>query len=314
MLVLVTGATGFLGRHVVRELVAHHHDVLCLVHSPGKERVFSSLDVEVHYGSILDRESLTQALYGVQAVVHLVGIIRPTRRASFDQVHRQGTANIAEAAKESGVREIVYVSAMGATLDSKYPYLYSKYQGEIRVINSGLNYTILRPSVIFGQGDEFLTALAGLVRMGPVAPVVGSGKNRMQPVAVEDVARCIAVSVGNSMVKGRTFNLGGPQRLSYNEILEEVAIAMGKELRRVHIPTPLAYPAAAFLQAFLPRPPVTTGQLRMLAIRNVAEGRDIQKTFGFTPRPMRGNIDYVNSVGFGDAVKMNLGLAMPRRS
>ena len=313
MLVLVTGATGFLGQRVVPELLARRHEVRCLVHSPGKERVFQQLEVDVHYGSILNPESLGQAMNGVQAVVHLVGIIRPGRGASFDLVHRQGTANVVEAARESGVREIIHLSALGATGDPGYPYLYSKYQGELRVKGSGLAYTILRPSVIFGKGDEFLTALAGLVRLGPVVPVIGNGRNRMQPVAVEDVATCVAASAGNSLVKGKTITLAGPHRLSYNELLDEVALAMAKRIRRIHIPTPVAWPAISMLQVMTPRPPVTTGQLRMLGIRSVAEGRDMEQTFGFTPKTLRGNIDYVNSVSFGDALRMSLGLSMPRR-
>ena len=314
MLVLVTGATGFLGRRVVPELLARRHQVRCLVHSPGRERLFDHREVEIHYGSVLNPESLGPAMHGVQSVVHLVGIIRTGRGSSFDRVHRQGTAIVAEAAKEAGAREIIYVSAMGATSDPKYPYLHSKRQAELHITSSGMDYTILRPSVIFGEGDEFLTALAGLVRLGPVAPVIGSGRNRMQPVAVEDVARCVADSVGNSLVKGRTINLGGPHRLSYNDLLEEVALAMGRRLRLAHIPTALAWPAVALLQNVLPRPPVTTAQLRMLGIRNVAEGPDMEQAFGFTPKPLRGNIDYVNSVSFGDALRMTLGLSMPRRN
>ena len=314
MLVLVTGATGFLGRRVVPELLARRHQVRCLVHSPGRERLFDHREVEIHYGSVLNPESLGPAMHGVQSVVHLVGIIRTGRGSSFDRVHRQGTAIVAEAAKEAGAREIIYVSAMGATSDPKYPYLHSKRQAELQVTSSGMGYTILRPSVIFGEGDEFMTALAGLVRLGPVVPVIGIGQNRMQPVAVEDVARCVADSVGNSLVKGRTINLGGPHRLSYNDLLEEVALAMGRRLRLAHIPTALAWPAVALLQNVLPRPPVTTAQLRMLGIRNVAEGPDMEQAFGFTPKPLRGNIDYVNSVSFGDALRMTLGLSMPRRN
>ncbi len=313
MLALVTGATGFLGRRVVPDLLARRHDVRCLVRSPGKERLFDHRQVEVHYGDVLNPESLAQAMCGVHSVVHLVGIIRAQRGLSFDLAHRQGTVNVVEAAREAGVREIVYVSAMGASADPRYPYLHSKRLAELGVIESGLDYTILRPSVIFGKGDEFLTALAGLVRFGPVTPVIGSGRNRMQPVAVEDVAGCIAASVGNRQVKGRILNLGGPRRLSYNDLLEEVALAMGRRLRRIHIPLPLAWPAVAVMQSILPRPPVTTGQLRMLGIRSVAEGRDMERAFGFTPRPLRGNIDYVNSVTFGDASRMTLGLSMPRR-
>ena len=314
MLVLVTGATGFLGSRVVPELLARRHQLRCLVRSPGSDRLFDHRQVEVHYGNILNPESLAQAMQGVQSVVHLVGIIRPRRGLSFDVAHRQGTANVIEAAREAGVREIVYVSALGAAADPRYPYLHSKRQAELRVTGSGLDFTILRPSVIFGEGDEFLTALAALVRFGPITPVIGGGRNRMQPVAVEDVANCIASSVGNLQVKGRILDLGGPQRLSFNDLLEEVAQAMGRRLRPVHVPLPLAWPAVAVMQNFLPRPPVTTGQLRMLGIRNVAEGRDIERAFGFTPKPLRGNIDYVNNISSADALRMTLGLRMARRS
>ena len=313
MEVLVTGATGFLGRRVVPELLSRRHSVRCLIHSPGKERIFNHRDVEIHYGSILSSDALSAAMEGVQSVVHLVGIIRASRRMSFDLMHRQGTANVVEAAKGAGAREFIFVSALGACSNPEYPYLYSKKQAEAEVVESGLSYTILRPSVIFGDGDEFLTALAGLVRLGPLTPVIGGGNNRMQPVAVEDVVRCIGASVGNSLVKGKTIRLGGPDRLSYNDLLEEVALAMERRIRRIHIPTALAWPAVAILQNLLPRPPVTTAQLRMLGIRNLAEGHDMELEFGFTPKPLRGNIDFVNSVSSMEALRMTLGLSMPRR-
>jgi len=135
----------------------------------------------------------------------------------------------------------------------------------------------------------------------------------MQPVAADDVARCVAASVGNSTVRRKIINLGGPHRLSYNALLDEVALAMGRRTRRVHIPAPLIRPVVAVMERILPRPPVTTGELKMLGIRNVSEGRDLEQAFGFTPKPLRGNIDYVNEVTFGEALRMTLGLAMPRR-
>ena len=145
MLVMVTGATGFLGRRVVRELLERHHRVRCLVHVPGRERIFDHRDVEVHYGNVLDNDSLSQAMYDVESVVHLVAIIREGRRATFDLVNRQGAANVVAAAKAAGVREFQHVSAIGAANDSAYPYLYSKWQAEQEVANSGLLHTISAP-------------------------------------------------------------------------------------------------------------------------------------------------------------------------
>ena len=314
MLVLVTGATGFLGQRVVRELIARRHQVRCLIHSPGKERVFDNRTVEVHYGSVLSRESLRLALGDVQSVVHLVGIIRPTRAASFDRMHREGTANVVSAAVESGAREFIYVSAMGAMSNPAYPYFHSKYQAELQVTNAGINFTILRPSVVFGEGDEFLTALAALLRLGPVTPVIGTGRNRMQPISADDVASSIAHSVGDSTLKGKTINLGGPDRLSYNDLLDEVALAMGKRCRRFHIPPTLVRPAVAILERILTKPPITTDQIKMLGMRNVSEGRELEEAFGFTPKPLRGNIEYVKSVTRGDALRMMLGKGLSRSS
>ena len=312
MVVMVTGATGFLGRRVVHELLERGYQVRCLVHTPGRERIFDHRAVEVQYGSVGDPASLSNAFYDVEAVVHLVGMIRRRRRDTFEEVHRAGTANVLAAARDAGARHFLHVSVIGAANDQSFPYLYTKWLGEQEVINSGIPYTIFRPSMLFGEGDEFLNAMAGLVRLFPLVPVIGSGKNRLHPLAVEDLARCIAITLGREDLKGQTVDLGGPRRLSYNEVVAAVSTAMGKRRLRFHLPVWFMYAAAAVSQRLLPRAPITTDQLKMLGIRSVAEMGEVERVFGFTPRPMEGNIDFVNSVGVGDGIQMLLG-SMPRR-
>ena len=311
MVVLVTGATGFLGRRVVRELLERRYEVRCLVHTPGRERIFPHRAVEVQYGSVQDPDALGNAFYDVEAVVHLVGIIRKKRRTGFEDVHKQGTANVIAAANRAGARHFLHVSVIGAANDQSYPYLYSKWLGEQEVVTGGIPYTIFRPSMLFGQGDEFVNALAGLVRLFPFVPVIGSGRNRLQPLAANDLARCIAITLGREDLKGRTLELGGTARLSYNDIVAEVARAMGKRRLRFHLPVWLAQLSAAISQGILPRPPITTDQIRMLGIRSVAEVGEVERVFGFTPLPLAGNIDFVNSVGVADGIQMLLG-SMPR--
>ncbi len=307
-MVLVTGATGFLGRRAVPELQAHHHEVRCLVHTPGRERVFPPRSVDVHYGSVFDPDALAAAFYDVEVVVHLVGAIRQARGGrTYDRINREGVVNVLAAAKDSRVKHFIYVSVIGANRNPSYPYLYSKWRGEQAVVNSGLPYTILQPSIMFGQGDEFLNALAGLVRVFPLVPVVGSGKNRLQPAAVEDVARCIARTVGRESLKGKTIEVGGPQQLTYDEIIAIVARTLGKRRLRFHIPVWMMYPPTALIQWLLARPAVTTDQLRMLAIRSVADVGVVERTFGFTPQPLEGNIDYVRSVGIRDGLNIITG-------
>lgn len=303
MTVLVTGATGFLGRRVVQELLNHHQSVRCLVHTPGRERVFPGRSVDVQYGNIADPQALTNALQGMEAVIHLAAIIQQRRNATFDQINRQGTANVVAAAREvGGVKHIVLVSAIGATNNPSFRYAHSKWQAEQAVINGGLPYTIIRPSIIFGEGDAFLNSMAALVRVFPVVPVVGMGRNRFQPIATEDAARCIVQALDRDDLKGKTVEIGGPEQPSYNEIVALVAAAMGKKRWRLHVPAWLMRPNVGIMELLLPRPPLTVEQLRMVTVRNVTELEAVEQTFGFTPRPLEGNIDFVKSVGFRDGL------------
>ena len=310
MRVLVTGATGFVGRRVVAELKGRHQ-VRALVHTAGRERVFSDRSVEVSYGSISDRSALAEAFYDVDAVVHLVGIIRQGRGRTFDMVNHLAAAAVVAAAKAAKVQHFVQMSAIGAGPDQSYSYLLSKWQGEQEVVKSGLAYTILRSSIMFGEGDEFLNALAALVQVFPVVPMIGPGRNRFQPIAVEDVARCVAISLERSRLRGRTVEIGGPEQFTYNELVGIVARTLGKRRLRIHIPVWAAYLATKLVQAVQSRPPITTDQLRMISIRNVAEPGVVEDEFGFTPRNLEGNIDYINSISFRDALRISLG-SMPK--
>jgi NADH dehydrogenase len=317
MLVLVTGATGFLGRQVVRELLDHQHQVRCLVHTPGRERALPQGEVEVHFGSISDPKALAAACHGVEAVIHLVAIIRQRQGATFDQVNRQGTANVVAAvgaghdSLTSGVEHFLHVSAIGAANNSAYPYLHSKWLGEQEVVNSGLPYTILRPSLVFGEGDEFLNTLAGLVRVFPLVPVAGPGQNRFQPIAVADVARCLVLALGQDDLKGKTIEIGGPQQLSYNDLVSIVARTLGKRRLLLHIPVWLMHLSVAMMQKLQPRPPVTTDQLKMLPVPNVTGMDTVARTFGFTPKPLESNIDFVRSVSFIDGLRIIAGFMPP---
>tara|TARA_B110000116_G_C16718180_1_gene527867 strand:- start:136 stop:972 length:837 start_codon:yes stop_codon:yes gene_type:complete len=274
--------------------------------------MFPHRDVEVQYGSISDPTALKNAFYDAESVIHLVGVIRPTRLNSFDDVHREGTANVLAAAKQAGANHFLHVSVIGAANDQTYPYLYTKWLGEQEVVKSGMHFTIFRPSMLFGEGDEFLNPLAGIIRLFPIVPVIGSGKNRLHPLAADDLARCIAITLGREDLKGRTIDLGGAERLSYNELVTEVAKAMGKRRLRFHLPVWLMRSVAAVSQGIMPRQPITTDQIKMLGIRSVAEMGEVERVFGFTPQSLEGNIDFVNSVGRADGIQMLLG-AMPRR-
>jgi len=311
--VLVTGATGFVGRRVVRALCERGATVRCLVHTPGREAAFAGQDVEYARGSVGDVTSLRAAMRGVQAVVHLVAVIREKGGSTFETVNVQGAQNVALAAKEAGVRHIVHVSAIGARDDRRFAYLYSKWRGEQAVTQSGVPYTVLRPSLMFGEGDEFFNVLAALAKLMPAVPMPGLGRARFQPIAVEDVARCVAGAVGKASLFGRVVEIGGPRQLTYKEMIGVVARTLGVRRAYLPVPVPLLRLQVRLMERVLPRPPVTSKQLQSLPVDNVAEPADaVQRVFGFQPRPLADNIDYVRRLSYGDALRVFLG-AMPER-
>ena len=311
-MILVTGATGFIGRRVVAALASAGHPVRALVHTPSRAAVLSHLDAETAVGDVLDSGSLSRACEGVDTVVHLVAAIRESGRLTFQRVNFEGTRNLLQAASEARVKRVIYASTIGASSDPAIPYMNSRWMAEQETVNSDIPCTIMRFSVIFGEGDEFFNVLAAQVKLFPLVPVVGSGKTRFQPIAADDVARCIVDACQKEDTVGRTLEVGGPTYITYDGMLDLVAETLGARIAKVHVPLPLVRPVVAIMQALVPRPPVTTEQLKMLRLDNVADLDSVEKSFGFLPQPMRGNLDYLKMVGLGDAIRMNLGF-MPAR-
>ncbi len=304
--IFVTGATGFVGRHVVPSLMESGHAVRILARGPVRPHLLPE-GVEVSRGSLTDQEGLEASLSGVDAVVHLVAIIRERGEATFDSVNHLGTARLAKAARNAGVSRFVLMGAIGAVDDPRFPYLQSKWRGEQALIQSGLPYTILRGSIIFGEGDEFVNALAGLVRVFPLVPVIGGGKVRFQAIHVEDVARSIARTLEMDETRNRIIEIGGPQHITYDGILDAIAETYGSKRWKMHAPIGLMRPIVKLMEKLLPHPPATSQQLNMLEFDNIAETDAVSKEFGFSPRPLMGNIDYIRKVSFLDGVKMVLG-------
>ena len=311
-MILVTGSTGFVGRNVVKSLRTRGRDVRCLVRSPGRARRILDYGVELAYGDVTDPPSVARAMEGVDAVVHLVAIIRERGSRTFDLVNRQATETVAREARLAGIRHMVHVSAIGAQENPDYPYLHSKWQGEQAVLKSGVTYTILRPSLLFGEGDEFINTLAGMVRALPIVPVAGDGKALLQPIAVEEVGAVVADVAGNPRYGGRTIELGGPQRLTYDEIVDVVKRTLGVRRLKVHIPLSLMFKAVRIMEAVIPNPPATTNQLRMLALDNVTYEPPVESVFRIKPRTLEGNVGYIRSMSYLEALRTALGF-MPGR-
>lgn len=279
MRIFVTGGAGFVGREVVRQLCGAGHKVCCLVRDAERAKRVLPAAVELHPGDLIEPESFKAGLCECQAVIHLVGIIVEKGQATFERVHVQGTEDLLRAASAAGIRRFVHMSALGSRPDAKSRYHRTKYQAEQAVIQSGLDWTIFRPSVIFGPGDQFVNLLARIIKSAPVVPVIGEGESRIQPISVRNVASCFALAVGDPVSHRKVYELGGPQRLTYNQIYQIIARVLEKKKKAVHIPIPLVKPGALISEWLLPNPPITREQLIMLQEDNICDSTDAVHDF-----------------------------------
>jgi uncharacterized protein YbjT (DUF2867 family) len=279
-MILVTGGTGFIGPKIIHRLRAEGKEVRCLVRDRRRGKQLESWGCEVVEGDVSDRASLDGAAAGCDAVVHLVSIITGSRR-DFERVMEQGTRNLVAAAKAAGVRRFVLMSALGtdeATRDL-VPYYHAKWEMERAVRASGLEHVIFRPSFVFGPDGGALAQFKRIARLSPVTPVVGSGRRRLQPIWVEDVAAYFAAAVDKAEAAGRTFEIGGPDVVTWDELWRRLKRALGVRRPSVHVPSRVMRTQAAVLER-LPRPPVTRDQLTMLeAGDNVVSNDHAVETF-----------------------------------
>ena len=280
MTVLVTGGTGFIGPHVVHALRAKETPVRALVRDPAHATRLAAWGVELAAGDVTDPASLRAACEGVDSAVHLVAIIRG-KPADFERVMSEGTRNVVAAAQQAGVRRFVLASALGLDERSKdaVPYFAAKWEMERTVKESGLEHVIFRPSFVFGRDGGVLPTFVRLARLAPVTPIIGSGRRRLQPIWVEDLAEYYALALTESAAANRTFQLGGPEAVSWNEFWERLKRVLGKRRPSVHVPFG-AMRLQATLTERLPGAPVSRDQLTMLELGdNVVTDQSAVETF-----------------------------------
>ncbi len=300
--VLLTGASGFVGSHVLPALLDAGHQVVALCRSEKvgarvQARIERGVDrLQVRVGDIENVDSVVAAATGCDAIVHLVAIPRDwSGGRDLDRVNHLGTANVVAAAQRAGVRRFVHLGALGVEERAGLNYASSKARGERVVRESGLDYTIIKPSLIWGERDGFFNIVAALVRIpAPVVPVPGNGKSRFQPVWAGDVARAIVTVLADAKGSiGRSYELGGPRYWTYAEITREVARALNKRRLIIPMPVPLIGLVAGVSEAIRLPFPVATDQLRQLALDNIGALDAVERELGFVPVDMAGRLGYL---------------------
>ncbi len=286
-MILLTGGTGFVGSRIAHALRVEDRAVRALVRDAANAGRLEAWGCETAIGDMTDAASLRAAVEGCDTVIHLVAILQG-KPSEFEAIMVQGTRDLIAAAKEAGVRRFVLMSALGFDDRTKdlVPYYSAKWRMEQDVEASGLEHVIFRPSFIFGQEGGALQQFKKIAKLAPVTPIPGPGTQRIQPIWVDDVAAHFTAAVDEPEAANRTFELGGPDAVTWNEFWERLKDALGKHRPSVHIPFALMRAQAVVLE-LLPKPPVTRDQLKMLAgDDNVVTSPAARDTFGLPLVPL----------------------------
>ncbi len=281
--ILLLGSTGFFGRGVAHKLIDGGHQMRVLVRDPMKAAAFKARGAQVVVGDALDPAAVNQAAQGVEHIISLVAV-RRNRPQSYLAVNVDGPRIMAEAAKAVGAKSVVFVSVVGARLDSHYKYLTSRCMGEQELAKSGVAGTILRFSLVLAEEGGILNDFERFVNFGPVLIIPGDGQTQFQPILREDAARCVIEAIGKPELLGKIIELGGPEVVTFQTIYTWFLNARGIKKPIVKVPPGLLIPGAIVMETLLTNPIVTPDEIVTSQLPNLAEGIDSVSTrFGWRP-------------------------------
>ncbi len=281
--ILLLGSTGFFGRGVAHKLIDGGHQLRVLVRDPMKAAAFKGRGAQVVLGDALDPAAVNQAAQGVEHIISLVAV-RRNRPQSYLAVNVDGPRIMAGAAKAVGAKSVVFVSVVGARLDSHYKYLTSRWMGEQELAKSGVAGTILRFSLVLAEEGGILNDFERFANFGPVLIIPGDGQTQFQPILREDAARCVIEAIGKPELLGKIIELGGPEVVAFQTIYSWFLDARGIKKPIVKVPPGLLIPGAIIMETLLTNPIVTPDEIVTSQLPNLAEGIDsVSSRFGWRP-------------------------------
>ena len=287
-MILITGATGYIGRHLVSRLVAQGERPRCLVRDTQRAAsLLPAEKVELVRGDTAQAASLESAVRDIDTIVHAAFITADRKESpgnSYEGTNVRGTANVLKAAKSAGVKRVIEMSGLGTRADKPGSYMQGRYLAEEMLKESGLDWTIIQPSVLFGKDAPFTKGLAELIRSAPVVPLIGGGKTLFQPIYVEDVVTVvIKVLEDPARTTGKTYTIGGPAYYTFSQLVDELLRAMHTQRIKAPAPTALVGVGAAMMEAILPKPPLTKAAMTLFSFNNTTDLNSVERDFGFKP-------------------------------
>jgi len=299
-MILVTGGTGFIGRALIRHLVEDGHRVRILIRpSRGSPRLPAGIPVEVTVAGLNDERGLRAAMTGVDTVYHLAGVERRGASADLLEVDVQGTRSVIRAAVDARVDRLFFTSHLGADRASAFPLLKAKAIAEEHIRRSGLDFTIFRTALVFGPGDGFTSGLAQLLHAIPfVFLVPGDGKNLIQPLWIEDLATCLTWSLDDDSTRNRIYEIGGPEFLNLNEVIQTVMDRTGVKRSFVTVSPPYLRAITVLVEYALPASPVSVYWLDYLSTNRTCSLDTIPRSFNLMPSRFSQRLDYLRGMNW----------------
>jgi uncharacterized protein YbjT (DUF2867 family) len=290
-MIAIVGASGFVGRHLARRLREAGLSVRAVLRDSSRARALPA-GIDLAQADLLDRSALDRALGGASVVVHAAAITADRKEAypgQYRRVHVDGTRNLVEAARAAGVQRIVLLNGLGTRRGGEGSYMRTRWEMGEAVRTSSLGWVALQPSILFGKGAPFPSALARLARRSPVMPVLGGGR-KLQPMWIEDLVTCLQKCAQDPRWDGRAIDLGGPEQLTFAEVTRLIVQAAGVRRPMVPLPLPMArLQARAF--SLLPNPPLVPATLELFDFDNITDLDVVRREFGFEPRSMRAHLN-----------------------
>lgn len=298
-MVLVTGGTGFIGSHIARKLLKKGHQVVVMTRNPSKVRSSVPAGVDLRPGDVSDPGSLRQAMAGVDVVINAVQfpnhpVENPRKGHTYMEVDGLGTVRQVEAAQAAGVKRFIYLSGAGTRQGQTYPWFQAKLKAERAIRDSGIPYTIFQPSWVYGPEDRSLNKFVTFARFLPFIPVVGNGQTRVSPVHVDDLAEVVAESVDMESAVGKTYQVGGPQVLTMDQIIQTMLKTIGKHRPLLHHPRWFMKLVTIPMQ-LLPSPPLSPSAVDFVLMEEDVDTTALVRDFGVKLRPLSEGLKYLRA-------------------